>query len=481
MGLNAQQKKAVEYLDGPLLVLAGPGTGKTQLLSEKVTYILRTTDTDASNILCLTFTDTGAKNMRERLKTMIGKDALKVNIGTYHAFGQEILAQYKNYSEDYERKLEQPIDEVRQFKIVKSIQNRLPARDILRGDAVKDILSVISDAKGANLTAEELAFIAEKNIEDSEVLSNIISPLLLKVVPRKFKESYESAYEPIYALLKGHENDAPIIKNIERIIVDLARSLKQAMIDAESAESIKPLSNWRNAYFEKDKNGDYRLKDYVSNKKLQSIAKVMKMYDESLMENGWFDFNDMIHEAVKALKNDAGFKATLMEKYQFIMLDEFQDTNPSQFSIVAELTDYEKPMIMAVGDDDQAIYEFQGASSSNLTDFQKHYNAEVIALNENYRSTQEILDFSREIINQAPDRFADKILTAHKDDPKQSEIRRLEFASSDAEYGFIADEISKLVDAGVKQSEIAVISYRSKYFEPLLPFLKSHPNIKIAY
>lgn len=92
MELNKQQKQAVEYLDGPLLVLAGPGTGKTQLLSKKVAFILKNTDTNAENILCLTFTDSGAKNMRDRLRTIIGTDALKVNIGTYHAFGQEILA-----------------------------------------------------------------------------------------------------------------------------------------------------------------------------------------------------------------------------------------------------------------------------------------------------------------------------------------------------------------------------------------------------
>ena len=120
-------------------------------------------------------------------------------------------------------------------------------------------------------------------------------------------------------------------------------------------------------------------------------------------------------------------------KYQFIMLDEFQDTNPSQLAIVKELTDYEKPLVMAVGDDDQAIYEFQGANASNLTDFQRYSEAEVVPLTENYRSTQEILDFSREIINQAPDRFADKVLTAHKPNPAKSQIYRYEFNSSDAE------------------------------------------------
>ena len=92
MGLNPKQNEAVEYLDGPLLVLAGPGTGKTQLLSEKVAYILKNTDTSPNNILCVTFTDNGAKNMRERLKKIVGKDAMNVTISTYHSFGSDILA-----------------------------------------------------------------------------------------------------------------------------------------------------------------------------------------------------------------------------------------------------------------------------------------------------------------------------------------------------------------------------------------------------
>ena len=149
MELNARQKEAVEYLEGPLLVLAGPGTGKTQLLSQKVVYILQNTDTNPENILCLTFTESGASNMRERLRSVIGKDGLKVNIGTYHAFGAEILAQYKNYAVDYDRKLDSTIDEVMQYKIVRDIQSKLPGRDILRGDSVKDIINVISSAKSA--------------------------------------------------------------------------------------------------------------------------------------------------------------------------------------------------------------------------------------------------------------------------------------------------------------------------------------------
>lgn len=481
MGLNQKQKEAVEYLGEPLLVLAGPGTGKTQLLSHKVAYILENLDTNPENILCLTFTETGAKNMRERLKSIIGNDALKVNIGTYHAFGSEILAQYKNYSEDYDRKLDQPINEVIQYKIIKKLQDNLPATDILKGDSVKDIMGVISEAKAANLSAKDLLKIAEKNIEDSKVLSEAISPLLKNVVPYKFRESYDNAYMPIYETLKEYGNLKPILGTIERSIAGLARDLKEAILLASETEKIKPLSDWKDKYFEKDQSDNYRLRDRVANKKLLSLAGIMSNYDQYLKKNGLYDFNDMIEEAVKILKDDDGFRMTLQERYQFIMLDEFQDTNPSQFAIVKELTDYENPMIMAVGDDDQAIYEFQGALASNLTDFQKHYSANVIPLIENYRSTQEILDFSHEIIKQAPDRFADKELIAHNKNPEVSQVNRYEFISSDAEYGFVADEIVKLITNGVKQSEIAVISYKTKYFEPLLPFLKAHQKIRIAY
>ncbi len=481
MSLNENQKKAVEYLEGPLLVLAGPGTGKTQLLSEKVAYILKNTDTNPENILCMTFTESGAMNMRERLKRIVGEAGTKVNVNTYHAFGSDILAQYKNYAPDYDRRLDSPIDEITQFKIIKRLQHDLSAKDILRNDNVKDIISVISAAKSARLDYGDLYKIAEQNMEDSRILSETISPFLHKIVPRVYKTSLENAYIPINEILKSHTDDAPIIKNIERTIGTLARDLKTALAEAISSEKIRPLSEWKDAYFEKDGRGHYRLKDRVANLKLQSIAKIMEQYDLYLKENGLYDFDDMIIEAASILQSDIGFKNTLSERYQFIMLDEFQDTNPSQFSIIKELTDYEKPIVMAVGDDDQAIYEFQGALSTNLIDFQNHYSANVIPLTENYRSTQEILDFSRKIINQASDRFADKELMSHQPEPSSSEIFRYEFLSSDMEYSFVAEQIDKLIKSGVKQSQIAVISYKTKYFLPLLPFLKAKPEINIAY
>ncbi len=504
MELNEQQKRAVEYLEGPLLVLAGPGTGKTQLLSKKVEYILKNTDTNPENILCMTFTESGARNMRERLKTVIGADGRKVKIGTYHAIGTDILTAYANYAPEYPRRLDGSIDEVRRFKIVKEIMAGLPGNDILRKDNARDVVSVISEAKGAGLSADELLVIAEKNIADSAVISNAVTPLLLNIVPRKLALSLQNAYQPIDELLARYiERSEPIVQKIERTIVNLAWELHEAILEATETEKLKPLSSWKDKFFEKDEAGGYRLKDRVANLKLKSVARVMKTYNERLAREGLYDFDDMVQEAAKVLREDAGFRATMQEKYQFIMLDEFQDTNPAQFAIIKALTDYEKPLVMAVGDDDQAIYEFQGALSTNMVDFKEHYGAEVITLTENYRSTQEILDFSHEIINQATDRFEDKKLTAHRAGvgaefgqifgaggeagasgetlAARSQIQRYEFLASDMEYAFVADKIAELVAAGVSQNEIAVISYKTKYFLPLLPFLKARPGIKIAY
>lgn len=482
MGLNQKQKEAVEYLSGPLLVLAGPGTGKTQLLSEKVAFILKNVDVNPENILCLTFTESGQRNMRERMKTMIGREALKVNVGTYHAFGQEILTQYKNFSPDYTRQLDQAIDEVTQFKIVKNLQAKLPARDILTGDRIKDIIATISEAKAAGLTAEDLAEIANQNIEDAKVLSEAISPLLKNIVPRVYKASYENAYAPIYEILQKYEELPPITGRIERSIAGMARDLNQAIQEASAAQKIGPLSSWKDTYFEKDGKGGYRLADRVANLKIASLAVMMRQYQDYLEENGLYDFDDMIIEAVRVLSEDTAFRQTMQEKYQYIMLDEFQDTNPMQLSIIKQLTDYEQPMVMAVGDDDQAIYEFQGATPTNLTDFQEYYGAHVVTLTENYRSTQEVLDFSKHIIDQAANRFVnEKVLMAHRPMPQKTQIHRMEFLSSDQEYAYVADKIAELIGSGVKQSDIAVISSKHKYFQPLLPYLKAHPEIKIAY
>lgn len=496
MPLNVAQKSAVEYLDGPLLVLAGPGTGKTQLLSAKVQYILEHTDANPDNILCLTFTEAGAANMRTRLFSFIGRAASRVNIHTYHAFGSDLLAKYKNYAENYSRALDESVSTVAQHKIIRSIIETLPATDILKSANVSDVIDTIKSVKSARLTAEDLAIIAKTNSEMSAELSSELSPIFAKQIPRmKFQDALAEVFLPVMEVLTKYTSERPIVGNIEPIANSLLRSLSQVIESEQGADrpSVGALSEWRRDYFEKDSAESFRLKDFIANKKLASMAVIMRKYSEHLLENGWYDFSDMIEESIKILKQDEGFRAQLSETYQFIMLDEFQDTNPSQFELIRLITDYEKPNVMAVGDDDQAIFAFQGANASNLIDFQSHYAAKVITLTENYRSTAEILDFSHKIAEQIPDSFAkqhniDKVLSSVLNDKilqgvgaGETLIHRHEFVSSHSEYDWLAGEIYGLIRAGEAQSDIAIITPQHKYIAPLLPYLKAYPEINIAY
>lgn len=510
MPLNQEQKAAVEYIEGPLLVLAGPGTGKTQLLSAKVAYILEHTDANPENILCLTFTDAGAENMRDRLQTMIGKAALDVNIYTYHAFGSNVLERYKNYAETLDRKLDAPIDQTAQYKIVADIQKSLPATDILKNSSVKDIIETISNAKSARLAASDLQKIATQNVEDSQAISAEISPIFLSAPARmKFDQAVSEVYGPVLEILAKYTSPEPITGGIERIANTMVRELNQVIDELRAADpgvtatgkpkqpSVQPLSAWKKKYVEAYDAGDlehpqpaYRLSDTIANKKLFSLAHIMEKYDQYLKANGLFDFDDMIEFAIHYLKTDRGFRLSLSELFQYILLDEFQDTNPSQFELIKLLIDYEKPVVMAVGDDDQAIYEFQGANASNLMDFQQYYNAKVITLVNNYRSIGAVLEFSKHIADQITDSFAknyeqvDKTLHSMRDEwdgvTNAPEIERHEFACAEAEYYWIAEKIRGLVDAGEDPNEIAILAPKHKNITPILPYLKAK-NLDVTY
>ncbi len=491
MNLNDEQRAAVEYLEGPLLVLAGPGTGKTQLLSAKVAYILEKTDANPENILCLTFTEAGAENMRDRLKSMVGNAADDVTISTYHAFGRNILERYQNYAEHPERELNTPIDETMQHRIVSDILKKLPAVDILKKTDPDDIVATIAQAKAARLAPDDLAKIARQNIEDSNAIATEITEPLASLVPRMpYAAAREQVYLPIAGILAKYTSEHPIVGTIERNANIMLRDLNKAFAECEAMNkpSIGKLSKWKDAYIERTSDGKYRLKDHIANKKLQSLAHIMAEYEIMLETKGLFDFNDMIEQSIKYLKEDDGFRLSLSEVFQYILLDEFQDTNTSQFDIIKLLTNYENPIIMAVGDDDQAIYAFQGANASNLLEFQNYYNANVISLVKNYRSFGEILSLSRQIATQIDDSFehtysdsVTKELTATKDSASTAaEIRRHEFPCPEAEYFWLAQEIRNLIDAGTKPSDIAILAPQHRYLAPILAYLK-HQRIDVSY
>lgn len=499
--LNQAQRQATEYISGPLLVLAGPGTGKTQLLSSKVAYILEHTDLSPDNILCITFTEAGAENMRQRLFNIIGKTANQLHIHTYHAFGADLLSAYRNYSPTTNRELNTPIDNVSRYKIILDLKSKLPYSDILASNSnrIPDILSAIDAVKSARLTADDLKKIAEDNLSQTTKINSKINPILKKLIPRMpLNQAVKEVYQPLLDLFKTHLKPHKICQNIEPEINFFARDLNQILEANEKLEKPKltPLTNWKNSTFEVDQDGNYRLKNFIPNQKLLSLSNIMADYQSTLEKQGLFDFSDMIEEAIKILKADTGFRLTLTERYQYILLDEFQDTNPSQFELIRLLTNYDNPAIMAVGDDDQAIFAFQGANASNLLDFQTHYNAKVITLTENYRSTSEILNLSYHIAEQIEDSFAKKgqiakrliskresdLLTTIPQNLKSSSyISRHEFISSAEEYNFVAEQTKHLIESGVKPSEIAIIAPKHKYIAPLLPYLKKYPELPLSY
>ena len=233
MSLNAKQKEAVETIQGPLLVLAGPGTGKTHLLSSRVEYILKNTDAEPENVLCLTFTDPGATNMRERLLSTVGPAARKIEIHTYHSFGADLLAQYKNYAENYDRNLDAQIDTVIQYKIVKEIQEGLEPFDVLRSGATSDIVSTIASAKAARLSGADLKKIAKANQILSAGLSSAISPILEGARKgARFLEQLEKVYNPIVSILEGAFSKKPIVGEIEPVANVMLRDLRRT-IDKE--------------------------------------------------------------------------------------------------------------------------------------------------------------------------------------------------------------------------------------------------------
>lgn len=487
--LNEQQREAVDYIDGPLLVIAGPGTGKTQLLSIRTANILRQTDVGPENILCLTFTETGASNMRKRLTDFIGPEAYKVQIQTYHAFGSYILQEHRP-------DLTAATDELERFTMIRQIQETLDPTDILRPEYyTSSIISAISDLKSAALSPNDIRKIVNRNQIDCAEMQVVISDDIQQTRGLRYPKSAE-VYGRILDKLKSFV-DAPsardyIVGKVEPIAKIYYRSLAEALLAEENAAkpSAKLPGKWRDKYFKKDKNDQYVFGDDIANKKLLSLANIMEKYSNALNAAGLFDYDDMILNAIDLLKNDDEKRYNAQERFQYILLDEFQDTNDAQAQLVALLTDNPsnegKPNIMAVGDDDQAIYGFQGANTSNFFDFDAKYHPKQVFLTKNYRSSAPILELSHNVIEQALDRFCkapnvniDKRISA-ENPPAQTNIEIREFKAYQAEYSYIAKQIRTIIDSGTPGNKIAVIAPKHKYLVSILPYLHSL-DIPVSY
>lgn len=546
MPLNKKQQEAVEYLDGPLLVLAGPGTGKTQLLSKKVEYILQNTDTDPSMILCITYTEAGAENMKERLRNMIGQAADKIDIMTFHAFGQKILGLYSQFATEPQRSFTEPIEEIIQLKIIEELQANLPNPYLLKDkQQQKNLLSLIAKIKVSKVSPEEFRTIVKQNQQDIEILNKELAPILQDLPDKASgKNAYtkltETVYIPLLKKLGELKTDQPIVGRIYSLFDVFYEKIYSLIEEQANSEkpSVKNINSFIKKYFSKDNNGIYKFSELASNQRLLELAELYEKYQNYLQEHGYFDFNDMIEMPIKYLEDDIDFRRKIAQNYLYIMVDEYQDTNPSQTRLLELIADeQESPSVMAVGDDDQSIFEFQGAKASSLIYFKNHFNAKVIVLTENYRSTSEILHFSRKIADQLDESFIKnetmqrslhaenqvtedlkKELTSVRNldilkntpedflfeqisysatgnkntDSNQSSqlnksitqktfIERHQFINQDAEYNWIAERVHQLIQAGTDPSDIGILFPKHKYTTALIPYLRKYPEINLAY
>jgi len=486
MKLNAEQQAAVEAVEGPVLVVAGPGTGKTQLLAARVQNILEQTDADASNILCLTFTNDGARNMRERLRSLIGEASYKVTVSTYHEFGQTILRDYPEYF--LERRYLTLIDDLKAYQVFNGLVEEMSYTNTLRYKEWSGVKALVSDVKRAALSPEDLRRIVAENEAVAETLARTAN----EIFPPRMSSKLAQVL-PMFARWKAAcsaaitEPTSPLGAMVPSLAQTYLVGLEQAWEQAEATGKTTPLSKYKSSIMERV-DEQFRLKVRKSNERLLALAEVYERYNNVIRTEGLYDYDDMILAAIRALEQHDDLRAELQEKYQYVLLDEYQDTNVAQSRIVELLLDNPvwegRPNVLAVGDDDQAIYAFQGALASNLTDFYRRYrDVRLINLSKNYRSKAPIVGFAASFRQTIADSVykglagEDKELVAVSD-CGGAKLERIDFKSDVAERNWVATRIKELLAEGVSPSEIAVLARRNAELDSIAKHLG---GVKVRY
>lgn len=391
------------------MVVAGPGTGKTQILTLRIANILKLTDTRPENILALTFTESGAASMRRRLTDIIGSPAYSVVISTFHGFCNDII---KNYPGEFPRIIgSQNITEVDQINIIEeaitnlSLKELKPFGDILY--YLRPILSAINDLKREGINPIQF----EKIVQEELTAFNSIEDLYHEKGAHKGK-------------MKG----------------DYQKFLKQL-------------------------------------NKNQELVLVYNYYQEQLEKAKLYDYSDMIMEVLRELQLNKDLLLILQEQHQYLLVDEHQDTNNGQNKIMELLCSFHpNPNIFVVGDEKQAIFRFQGASLENFMYFKKLYpEARLVVLEDNYRSTQSILDSAHSVL------AGQNILKAkakHNPITGGEKIKLYAFSKQEIESYFLANDIKNKMTKGIKPEEIAVL-YRDN--RDVVPIAKMFEKIGLPF
>ena len=418
--LNAQQQLAVDTTQGPVMVIAGPGTGKTQILAARIGKILLEPDNAPENILCLTYTDAGAIAMRRRLQQFIGADAYKVNIYTFHAFCNDVIQDNLSL---FEKNSLDAISELENIQLFKKLIDNFPKNHPLkryRGDVyfeINNLRNLFSAMKREGWTAD---FINER--------------------------------------IDAYLTDLPT--RDEYIAKRATKEFKKGDVRTDKIEE------------EKEKK-----------EKLRAAVNEFENYQNLMRERNRYDFDDMINWVIKAFVENQDVLANYQERFQYVLVDEYQDTSGTQNKLVELLTGYwDTPNIFVVGDDDQSIYRFQGANVENMLTFANNYTADLltVVLTNNYRSTQPILDISKTLINKNMERLVTQIPGLSKELISSREVLKSltnhpiirEYNSVKEEMAGITEAIFQLLQNDIQPGKIAVIYKENKYGEALANYLR---------
>lgn len=407
--LNAAQKAAVDTIDGPVLVVAGPGTGKTQLLSMRVANILQKTDTDPANILCLTFTNFAATNMRDRLNRLIGASAHKVMVRTFHSFAAEIMNLYPDYF--WNGAALRIVPDAVQLEIIQDILGQLPLDNPLAVKfagtytAVNDVQQALRLTKEAGLTPGKLAAMLAINT----AYLDVIEPSLIELLsPTLSIKKLPALLDSVTALPDQliDESVVPLASLSTVLKTSLAQAVESDLATGKTTETGK----WKRRWLQTVGGQKGLFDERRRNAWWQALVAVYEHYRDQLHTRGYYDYSDMIIEVITQLEQHPQLLAEVQERYLYVLIDEFQDTNAAQlrFShLVATHPGTEgKPNLMVVGDDDQSIFAFNGAELNNMLRFQQTYPAtKTIVLTDNYRSSQTVLNIAASIIEQADERL----------------------------------------------------------------------------
>ncbi len=393
MALTQTQQAAVEHVSGPLLIVAGAGTGKTMVLTEKIAYLIASGLAEPEEILALTFTDKSAAELRDRVDAKLELGYVDLAIFTFHKFCERLLQEYG---------LE--IGLPRQFKLLTKIDSWLLLRDHVY-DLGLDYFKPIGNPN--------------KNLD--ELLTH-------------FSKCKDELVEP-----------ADYLKVAQSTIVSAADS-------ADVDEKIR----------------------------LTELATAYEAYNQLVLKAGALDFGDLVMYAVKLLRDKPHAKKGVSKRFKYILVDEFQDVNWAQYVLVKLLA--ETAQLTVVGDDDQSIYAFRGASVSNILRFKDDFpTATSLVLTENFRSRQEILDLAYRVIqNNNPDRLETKLqikkeLTAARDWPAavMPVVQAEELPDGQSEAKRVADLILEIkeTDPEASWNDFAILIRANKQAEEFMSAL----------